>query len=71
MSVETAPFGGKLGAHQLVTSLIDELKDSQIAIVVYLDKEDCTHTYWSDGSSLKRLGMLDIAKAYIRETFSV
>jgi len=71
MSVETAPFGGKLGSHQLVTSLIDEIKDSKIAIVVYLDQDEYVWTYWSDGSSLKRLGMLDMAKAYIRETFSV
>lgn len=71
MSVETAPFGGKLGAHQLVTSLIDEIKESQIAIVVFLDKDDFVETYWSDGSSLKRLGMLDMAKRRIMETFDV
>lgn len=65
MSISTAPFGGKTSPKQTIIDALElsEDVDVEIAVVVVLTKENkIVSTGWSDGSLLKRLGMLEMAK---------
>ena len=60
-NVETFPFGDRHTPKQTLLSCLSEVEDAKIAIVIYLDKDDYIETAWSDGSLLKRLGLLYMA----------
>lgn len=68
MSVSTIPFGNKHTPDQV---LIDAMNTkAKMVVVVILDEHDCIEVAWSDGSVLKRLGMLEIAKIHMVEAIS-
>lgn len=62
--VRTIAFGGKRTPEQaLIGAMEDELfEGAKIAVVVFLDKDEGINTCWSDGSLLKRIGLLEFAK---------
>ena len=60
--VEVINFGNKRTPKQTVIDALNKMDDEQIAIVVFLSKDDYVNTAWSDGSQLKRIGMLEFAK---------
>ena len=61
-SVTTIAFGNKHTPHQTLIDATAKIDGVQTVVVVMLDADDYVVTSWSDGSMLKRLGMLDIAK---------
>ena len=61
-NLKTAQFGTKQTPQQTLIDALENGSKAKIAIVVYLDESYYIHTSWSDGSLLKRLGMLEIAK---------
>ncbi len=61
-SVTTIAFGNKHTPHQTLIDAMSHIDGVQTVIVVMLDEDDYVVTSWSDGSMLKRLGMLDMAK---------
>jgi len=66
--VHTAAFGGKRTPKHTIISALEDAEDAQLAIVVLLDKDGYVMSAWSDGSCLKRLGLLEIAKQRMVDT---
>ena len=62
MNISAPAFGGKRDPEQTLFDAMTHIREAKIAVVVYLDKDGFVNTGWSDGSMLKRLGMLDVAK---------
>jgi len=60
--VSTAAFGGKHTPRQVLIDALNHTDRFKCCVVVCLDDEDYVHTSWSDGSSLKRMGMMEVAK---------
>ena len=60
-NIRTAAFGNKHTPKQLLLDALNHADDMKICVVVQLDKDDYVLTSWSDGSSLKRMGMMQIA----------
>jgi len=67
-NLKTAQFGNKHAPEQTLIDALSVIEGTKIAVVVFLDKDDYVCTSWSDGSLLKRLGMMDIAKIRMMET---
>lgn len=61
-NLETAQFGDKHTPDQTLIDAMNNLGDAKMVVVVVLDDEDYVRTSWSDGSLLKRMGMMDMAK---------
>lgn len=63
-NLKTAAFGGKRTPQQSLIGAMedDRFADAKIAVVVFLDADDGINTCWSDGSLLKRIGLLEFAK---------
>ncbi len=67
MNISVAAFGGNRTPRQALLNVLDLADDAKIAVVVILDKDDGVNTAWSDGSLLKRIGMLEFAKMRMME----
>ncbi len=63
MSVETAAFGSKKSAKQVLIDAIQHSDDAQGLIIVMKDKDGYINSSWSDGSGLERIGLLQVAIA--------
>jgi len=61
-NLRTTTFGNKRSPEQTLIHALSDVDGVKIAVVVFLDKNDYIQTGWSDGSMLKRIGMMDIAK---------
>ena len=60
-NIRTGAFGNKHTPKQLLLDALNHADDMQVCVVVHLDKDDYVLTSWSDGSSLKRMGMMQVA----------
>lgn len=68
LTVTTHSFGDRHTPQQVLIDALEQADDMQVVVIVYLDKEDFIHSGWSDGSSLKRIGMLETVKSSILES---
>lgn len=62
MSIKVVDFGGKLTPDQLLLRCMEKSSTAKIVCVVMLDADDYILTGASDGSALKKLGMIDVFK---------
>jgi len=62
MNIKTAAFGDKRTPTQVLISAQQDAENYDCVVVVVLDKDGYVDSAWSDGSALKRMGMLDVAK---------
>jgi len=60
-NIRTAAFGNKHTPKQVLLDALNQSDDMKVCVVVHLDKDDYVITSWSDGSSLKRMGMMQAA----------
>ncbi len=68
MSIKVVDFGGKLTPEQLLLRCMEHASRAKILCVVMLDEDDYILTGASDGSALKKLGLLDVFKDRLMET---
>jgi hypothetical protein len=67
MSISTAAFGGKHTPKQVLLDALNHADDFKCCVLVYVDQNDYVYTAWSDGSMLKRIGMMDVAQIRMLE----
>lgn len=65
--IHVARFGGERTPKQAVVDILDKLDDAELAVVVILDKDGGIYTSWSDGCTVKKMGMLEFAKIRIMD----
>ncbi len=62
MTVKVVDFGGKLTPDQLLLRCMERSSTAKIVCVIMLTDDDYILTGASDGSALKKLGMIDYFK---------
>ena len=60
MSIKVVDFGGKLTPDQLLLRCMEKSSTAKIVCVVMLGDDNYIMTGASDGSCLKKLGMIDV-----------
>ncbi len=60
--IATAAFGGKHTPRQVLLDALEDADTFKCCVLVCVDDEDYVNAGWSDGSMLKRMGMMDVAK---------
>lgn len=62
MTIKVVDFGGKLTPDQLLLRCMEKSSTAKIVCVVMLGEDDYVMTGASDGSCLKKIGMLEMFK---------
>jgi len=68
--LKTAAFGNRHTPRQLLIDALEKVEKAKMAVLIYVDENDYIISGWSDGSLLKRIGMLDVAKLRMIESGS-
>lgn len=62
MSVETVAFGNRHTPEQILLDALQQTKHMKTIVLVYMDNDRYVHSAWSQGMSVERIGLLELAK---------
>lgn len=62
MTIEVVDFGGKLTPEQLLLRCMEKASTTKILCVIMLGEDDYIMTGASEGSCLKKIGMIEMFK---------
>lgn len=62
-NVKTLYNSGTYSTSQLYMDSKGDLEKAKLGVLVYLDEDNIIHTYWSAGSNLEKIGILEVARS--------